>query len=209
MDARGAKPALARVAVPLSRAALLLTLPLIFTACEAHPGPGVDASARPRDVTFATVIHRPPSLESIAVERGDAGLVRVPCANCHDLFRGAPPTLPSRAEEVGGPHAGLRFAHGALACRSCHEPSRYDGLRLATGEVLPMTEAIQLCRQCHGPQARDYDHGSHGGMRGHWDLSRGPRERNHCVDCHDPHSPAWGQFLPAPPPRDTLPGAHP
>ena len=193
----------------LARAALALTLPLLLAACESPAHTASDASTGRRDAAFATRIHRPRSLHSLSVNSGDAGLVGVPCATCHDLFRDAPPPLPTRAEDLGGPHAGLRFAHGALACRSCHEPSRYDGLRLATGEVLPMTEAVQLCRQCHGPQARDYDHGSHGGMRGHWDLSRGPRERNHCVDCHDPHSPAWGQFLPAPPPRDTLPGAHP
>lgn len=39
-------------------------------------------------------------------------------------------------------------------------------------------------------------------MRGHWDQSRGPRSRNHCVSCHDPHGPAFGSFQPMPPPRD-------
>ena len=63
------------------------------------------------------------------------------------------------------------------------------------------------CAQCHGPQYRDYRHGAHGGMRGHWDLSRGPRERNHCVACHDPHAPAFGQFEPVPGPRDRFTGA--
>ena len=68
-------------------------------------------------------------------------------------------------------------------------------------------DALRLCAQCHGPQYRDYRHGAHGGMRGHWDLSRGPRERNHCVACHDPHAPAFGQFEPVPGPRDRFTGA--
>ena len=53
-----------------------------------------------------------------------------------------------------------------------------------------------------GPQRRDYDHGAHGGMQGYWDLRRGPRTRNHCVECHDVHSPAFGAFRPMPAPRD-------
>lgn len=184
-------------------AAPLVLLALLTAACESSHSRPEDASLRRVDATFPVRIHRPPSLEGIAVDNGDGGLVTVRCANCHTLFRDDPPALPSRAEDLRGPHAGLRFQHGNLACNACHDPTRYDGLHLATGESLPMTEAIQLCRQCHGPQARDYDHGAHGGMRGHWDRARGPRERNHCVDCHDPHAPAWGQFLPAPPPRDT------
>jgi hypothetical protein len=57
----------------------------------------------------------------------------------------------------------------------CHDPARYDRLRLATGESIPMTDALQLCAQCHGTQHRDWRHGAHGGMSGHWDLARGPR----------------------------------
>ena len=72
-----------------------------------------------------------------------------------------------------------------------------------------MREAMQLCAQCHGPQTRDYRRGSHGGMQGYWDLSRGDRVRNHCVDCHDPHAPAFPRFTPLPPPRDRFPPAPP
>ena len=65
-----------------------------------------------------------------------------------------------------------------------------------------MREALTLCSQCHGPQRRDYDHGAHGGMTGYWDRSRGGRQRNHCVDCHDPHQPAYVGGLPVPAARD-------
>lgn len=75
-------------------------------------------------------------------------------------------------------------------------------LHLATGEQVPMLQAIRLCAQCHGTQWRDYQRGAHGGMFGYWDLSRGSRTRNHCVDCHDPHTPKFVGGRPVLPPRD-------
>jgi len=155
------------------------------------------------------VVHAPASL------RGLAGPLRNPqgqpadvtCATCHAVLS-PPPRLPDTAQELGGPHAGLRFDHGSNTCRSCHDPGAWDRLRLASGETLPMTEAMRLCAQCHGPQHTNYLRGSHGGMSGHWDLSRGDRLRNHCVDCHDPHVPRFPRYQPMPPPRDTAPRGH-
>jgi formate-dependent nitrite reductase cytochrome c552 subunit len=95
-----------------------------------------------------------------------------------------------------------QFAHGKISCLSCHDPNDYDRLRLADGQAVPYTEVMTLCGQCHGPQTRDYAHGAHGGMNGYWDLSRGPRTRNNCVDCHDPHAPQFPDMQPTFKPRD-------
>ena len=65
-----------------------------------------------------------------------------------------------------------------------------------------LADAQQLCAQCHGPQTRDYVHGSHGGMSGYWDKTKGERVRRACVDCHDPHAPAYPAWTPVFPPRD-------
>lgn len=181
---------------------------------------GCDADARYADpsrtyadaslgdgATGAVRVHVPASLTSIlgTVDDPQGHPVEVRCATCHAVLQ-PPPALPTRAQDLGGPHAGMHFAHGDNACRACHDPERYDRLRLATGESVPMTDAMRLCAQCHGPQRRDWLHGAHGGMNGHWDLRRGSRVRNHCVDCHDPHAPRFPSFLPMPPPRDS---AHP
>lgn len=156
--------------------------------------------------THAITIHRPRWLEAISTrDRDPLGRpVEVRCETCHQTqqFR-----LPTTAATLGGPHAALRFEHGANACASCHDPAQFNRLRLASGESIAMTDAMRLCSQCHGPQARDYEHGAHGGMSGYWDLRRGPRVRNHCADCHDSHAPRFPQFTPAPPPRD-LPVDH-
>ena len=61
------------------------------------------------------------------------------------------------------------------SCLSCHNPKNYDTLALANGEAVPYRRTMNLCAQCHGPQYRDYNHGSHGGMTGYWDRTRGER----------------------------------
>ncbi|MEM9415076.1 MAG: hypothetical protein AAGA29_06295 [Planctomycetota bacterium] len=95
-------------------------------------------------------------------------------------------------------HQGLAFNHGngALSCISCHNPDDYDTLRAANGETITYPNVISLCAQCHSDQHNDYQHGAHGGMNGYWDLSQGPRVRNSCIDCHDPHAPAFPMMQP-------------
>ncbi len=121
--------------------------------------------------------------------------ITVACGTCHAT---TPPRIQTRSgADLDEFHQGLEYAHGQLTCLSCHDAGNYDQLRLADGSPVGFPDAIALCAQCHGPQYRDYIHGSHGGMTGHWDLTRGPRERNHCVDCHDPHSPRFPMVLPS------------
>lgn len=186
----------------------VLLLATLSATC-ADPAGYADRTRRFADVPagdgarYPITVHRPASLSGITgtVETPQGRPVEVGCATCHEVLQ-PPPTLPTSAQTLGGPHAGLRFEHGSNECRSCHDPARYDRLRLATGESVPMTDALRLCAQCHGTQHRDWLHGAHGGMNGHWDLTRGPRLRNHCVDCHDPHAPRFPRFRPMPPPPD-------
>jgi formate-dependent nitrite reductase cytochrome c552 subunit len=160
----------------------------------------------PASASAEVDIHVPAKLSSIETEELDSmgRPVRVACATCHSLRETA--VVPASPAELDEFHQGLTFSHGELACASCHaaEPRRAPQLRLADGRQLPTTEAMQLCAQCHGPQHRDYKSGSHGGMNGAWDLSRGGRVRNHCVDCHDPHTPAIPAVLPEPRARDRV-----
>ncbi len=140
-----------------------------------------------------------PTVESgLRDEAGEA--ITVSCQHCHAT---RPPNRESRATaDLDQFHQGLRLNHGQLACVACHDPlGGYGNLRLADGKAVEFAEVMTLCAQCHGPQYRDYQHGSHGGMNGYWDLSRGPRQRNNCIDCHDPHAPQFPRVQPAPGPR--------
>ncbi|WP_442483237.1 cytochrome c3 family protein [Aeoliella sp. SH292] len=129
------------------------------------------------------------------------------CTTCHA-------TRPANVATKDGAqlkefHQGLTTAHGGLACVACHNPGDYSQLRLASGDALEFTDSLRLCAQCHGPQFRDYENGAHGGMTGHWDLSAGPRVRNHCLACHDAHAPKYQQVMPVFAPRDLSSGGSP
>lgn len=124
----------------------------------------------------------------------------VACSSCHTQRTPNPATRDGAA--LTQFHQGLTMAHGNLTCLSCHDGRDYDGLRLVDETPVSFPEVMTLCRQCHGPQFRDYQHGAHGGMTGYWDLTKGPRTRNACTNCHDPHAPAFQAMLPAPGPID-------
>jgi hypothetical protein len=130
--------------------------------------------------------------------------VTVACHTCHSV-------RPSNAEnrptsDLNEFHQGLKFQHGQLACVACHNADDgYASLHLADRRSVAWEDTMTLCAQCHGTQFRDYQHGSHGGMTGYWDLTRGPRHRNHCVNCHDPHAPQYPIVKPARKPNDRFP----
>ena len=132
-------------------------------------------------------------------EKGNA--VTIACATCHATKSA------NNVAKLGTPlaqfHQGLHGKHGNLSCASCHNTTDgYATLRLADGKSVPYTEVMTLCAQCHGPQFRDYQHGAHGGMTGYWDLTKGGRVRNTCVDCHDSHAPKYPTVAPVRGPND-------
>lgn len=144
-----------------------------------------------------------------ATPRMDTGLkdasgqaITASCSTCHSTT--TPNVLRNTAEDLFQAHRGLNYAHGALTCLSCHNAQNYDTLHLADGRAVAFPDVMTLCAQCHGTQKRDFDHSSHGGMNGHWDLTKGGRLRNNCVNCHDPHHPAFPLVQPVLPPRDRI-----
>lgn len=149
------------------------------------------------------VIRKPPIPQGVPTTTLDphGKPVSLQCSACHSV-RAANPTT-AQSTDLDEFHQGLKFAHGQLTCISCHAANdHYSTLKLADGRLLSFADSMTLCAQCHGTQYRDYQHGSHGGMTGHWDLARGGRERNHCLHCHDAHAPKYPTFTPVAGPRD-------
>lgn len=180
---------------PLLKAALLAAA-LSLVGCGAEDAEPDAKSATPAEAAaLHPVLLRPvPGAPRVHVVRPEGGVEAVACATCHAVKAPA-------ADQRGGPsldafHRGLEMAHGALTCLSCHDATDYDRLRLADGRPLRFEDVMQLCSQCHGPQARDHAAGLHGGMSGYWDRTRGPQVRNQCTHCHAPHAPAFPRMQP-------------
>ncbi len=165
-------------------------------------------TAPPAGDLYPVYINKPAGPPALITDRldinGDA--VTINCSTCHSIKE---PNLQTRATaDLDEFHQGLTYNHGALTCLSCHNPNDYDTLRLADGSTLPYRNVMTMCGQCHGPQLRDYNHGVHGGMTGYWDRSRGPQYRNGCMDCHDPHAPAYPLMRPTFKPIDRFLNPH-
>ena len=173
--------------------------------CPMHAGPAIENDFDDPSRAFASPPASSEEDHPVTVDAPRVGMDVeggvVACSTCH-----------SGLEPLGNPegmHGSLVMDHGTLSCDSCHSEDRL-GLHLADGTELELEEAMTLCTQCHGPQVRDYEGGSHGGMRGYWDLSQGPRERPHCLECHDAHDPSFQPLVPEPRAVDRVfvEGAH-
>lgn len=164
---------------------------------------------KPGDFTHPVVIRKPRGTALVDSGKRDTHgqAVMVACATCHDT---RDPNFKSNSgAALKEFHQGLQTRHGDLTCLSCHNHEDCNTLKRADGRSLDFSESMRLCAQCHGPQYRDYQNGSHGGMTGHWDLKQGPRERNHCTDCHDPHHPKYPLVMPVFPPKPVIGEAIP
>jgi hypothetical protein len=181
-------------------------------ALERRPADTAPAgAASPAPALFPVTIRQPagaPTIDTGHLDEMGRPIV-ANCTTCHTTK--APNPRISGGHELQDFHQGLVTNHGGRTCLSCHNPQDYNQLRLADGKPVEFKDVMTLCAQCHGTQYRDYQHGAHGGMTGHWDLTRGPRARNNCIDCHDPHAPQYPQVMPVLRPNDRFlrtPGAH-
>ncbi|EMI19929.1 putative secreted protein [Rhodopirellula maiorica SM1] len=198
-----------REAASLNTAASPQTLATQSSDATAHISAGVpkstganaDASESSPGLFVATIRRPdgPPRIDSGVVDpQGRSGTVA--CSTCHSVRE---PNFANRTPgDLDQFHQGMAFSHGSTTCYSCHNPEDTDTLRLADSTKVDYVDVMTLCAQCHGPQWRDYQHGVHGGMNGYWDLTRGPQTRNNCIDCHDPHVPAFPKMQPTFKPRD-------
>ena len=214
----------------LTPGVLLAWLILTLFGCEAggdrqphgeEPSAAVESSASeaPRYPERVVRARRLPGVAS-AFDDVHGQEARIGCATCHgavsaeDAAAGMLAERIKAAKERGSPptervHQAIVLEHKGLHCRSCHLQEQPQQLHTVDGKRLALTDALALCSQCHGPQRRDFDHGAHGGMSGYWDLTRGPRLRNSCVNCHAPHRPAYPPVIPAAGSRDRFSLFHP
>jgi formate-dependent nitrite reductase cytochrome c552 subunit len=158
--------------------------------------------AGPNAGRFLVTIRKPPGPPRVVTTLKDVhgSSLTVACSTCHTTR--LPDHQNKSVKTLDEFHSGMAFSHGTVSCLSCHNPGDYDSLQLADGSRVDFTDVMTLCGQCHGPQMKDYEHGVHGGLNGYWDLTRGPQQKNNCVDCHNPHAPQFPRMQPTFRPKD-------
>ncbi len=119
------------------------------------------------------------------------------CTACHGALLGT-----TRRNAPLAQHQHVKLNHGINDdCLNCHDAEERDKLALRTGQKISFKMSHQLCAQCHGTTYRDWQDGMHGKTLGSWQLQSRQRRSLKCVECHDPHAPAFDSFEP-------LPGPH-
>jgi hypothetical protein len=143
---------------------------------------------------------RPPSAVVLGLltgkRDGQGRPVRVACQTCHQKIVTANADVYRKADASF--HADIKLRHGRKTCRTCHRLPHFTDFNLADGTPVAHGDVMVLCGQCHSRRLVEYQNGAHGGMTGFWDRKRGVRQRNHCLDCHNPHSPGIPRVRPAP-----------
>jgi formate-dependent nitrite reductase cytochrome c552 subunit len=120
------------------------------------------------------------------------------CNECHRIFDRA-----VNKDVLIAEHTDIQLDHGANSkCFNCHNPDDLETLRDYEGTLVDFQASEQLCRSCHGPKYRDWVAGAHGRPNGYWDPTKGDSVKATCVQCHDPHSPAFKPIAPAPAPME-------
>jgi len=118
-----------------------------------------------------------------------------PCSSCH--------TKPIKElgelgeDQVKKAHWNIEIHHaedGVMNCLTCHDVSNLNQLNSVTGRKIDINHSYKLCSQCHSTQHKDWQGGAHGKRLGGWAP---PRTMNTCVNCHNPHSPAFESRWPA------------
>ncbi len=125
------------------------------------------------------------------LEEGD----NYPCSDCHE-----PDSANPERRELVENHEDLKLDHGngKFWCLACHDLKNRDQLHLIEGELVSFDESYRVCGQCHANRERDVLMGGHGKRIGSW---RGERMLTACVECHNPHSPAFKPRAPKAPPK--------
>ena len=114
------------------------------------------------------------------------------CTECHTK-----PLSQIKGKDYKKAHWDIKIVHAnknAMNCVTCHNVNNMDELTSITGKGIDFNKSHNLCSQCHTQQFKDWKGGAHGKRIGGWAP---PRASMTCVNCHNPHKPAFDTKWPA------------
>lgn len=118
-----------------------------------------------------------------------------PCTNCHT--KPVEQLALGRKPDEKKAHWDVTIIHGnadVMNCQTCHQKKNFNELVSLTGTPIQLNQSFKLCSQCHSTQFKDWVGGAHGKRLGGWAP---PKVMNSCVNCHNPHKPAFESKWPA------------
>ena len=199
----------------------------VLRASESAPGavtsPALGAVTRSTLPANLPIVARPPAQQPVVGLPSDTHLDKTPpratkgldlvksgwtynCMECHKLF-------PARWHYDDRPfveHQNIRLEHGNNRfCLNCHHPANRNAFVDYDGAEIPQAAVVTLCAKCHGTIYRDWMAGVHGRQNGFWNTSMGAKTKLRCIQCHDPHRPAFKAMPPLPPLRYPTRAANP
>ncbi|MDP6524022.1 MAG: hypothetical protein QGH15_07355 [Kiritimatiellia bacterium] len=119
------------------------------------------------------------------------------CNDCHRIFKSLDKT-PNRAFQ----HVDIKLNHGRNSrCFNCHAKADRNRLTIYGEMTVSYDQSEQLCAKCHGTTFKDWNRGIHGRTMGSWQPHAAGNTRLKCVECHNPHSPAYLRMKPLPSPH--------
>ena len=159
---------------------------LMVSLCTVLVAFCLDLYAKSKQEDFP--VPRPPFSEGI-----------FPCSNCHSGME-----TNAKRRVLKDEHTNIQLKHAAEQrwCLDCHDAQNRDKLRLANGDHIDFEHSYELCGQCHGNLYRDWKAGIHGKRTGYFEG--GQRMYMLCVNCHNPHDPAFKPLKPEPAPLKPL-----
>lgn len=116
------------------------------------------------------------------------------CSSCHNEplseIQKIDPQFKKAHWDIKLKHAGPH----AMNCTTCHTGDDMDNLHTITGKKVSFDHSYQVCSSCHSTQFKEWKGGAHGKRLGGWAP---PRVSNSCVNCHNPHKPAFETRFPS------------
>lgn len=184
--------------ISVGLAAWLLMAGPLLAGCGSREEPGEAKAALYAREVQGNLFDTTPVRGDMKPLRYARGSFTYRCSECHTDFEPAPVQ-----EALQGEHAGIQATldHGRnTRCLNCHHPENRNAYVAHDGSEIPADQPAQLCGKCHGTILADWEAGVHGRQNGYWDRSIGPRTKLMCVQCHDPHAPAFRPMTPDAPP---------
>jgi hypothetical protein len=118
-----------------------------------------------------------------------------PCTNCHGISMNDMKKGLGREEDKHA-HGNIKIQHASeetMDCLTCHDEKNINALKSLRGVNIKYDESYKQCAQCHSTQFKDWVGGAHGKRLGGYVP---PRTINTCVNCHNPHAPAFEKRWP-------------